>query len=187
MHLSHRVTAAAVAALLPVGALSGCSSAGGGSGTPSRGAGALGVAAGRPGFDTAEKPVVKATFDSPAAQGAKVDIAVMGLRTKGRLATLGLQMVPHVPGGLPSRLNPYGLNGNRGLHTSLIDPVNLKRYVVVKDSSGEDLQSDDIFTKMANDQPTHLYYTFAAPPENVKAIDVQIGSWPMFRDIPVER
>ena len=28
---------------------------------------------------------------------------------------------------------------------------------------------------------------FAAPPENVKTVDVQIGSWPTFRDIPVER
>lgn len=194
MQLSHRVTAVAVAALLLIGGLAGCSSSGDGSDSSSvdrstSGAegGGLEVPAGKAGFDNTAKPVVKGTFDSPAAPGATVDIAILGLKAKGKLATLHVQMVPHLPEAESRRLNPYGLNGDRGLDTSLIDPVNLKRYVVVKDSTGRELQTDDVFTRMTNDQPSHLYYTFAAPPENVKAIDVQIGSWPTFRDIPVTR
>jgi hypothetical protein len=185
MGATHRLAAAAAAALLTAGGLAGCSPPGTGS-SPPGGRDAEG-SVGRASFDNAAKPVVKGTFDSPAAPGAKVDIAVMGLKAKGRLATLTVQFTPHVPGGEPGRINAYGLNGEHGLGTSLIDPVNLMRYVVVKDSGGKELETDDIFTHMTNDQPTPFFFTFAAPPGNVKAVDVQIGSWPTFRDIPVQR
>ncbi|MFB4300724.1 hypothetical protein [Actinomadura sp. NTSP31] len=187
MRPSHRPAATAAAALLLAGGLAGCSLLGDDSDPSPAGGTAKGAvgAAGAASFDNAAKPVVKGTFDSPQAPGAKVDIAIMGLRVKGRLATLTAQFTPHVPGA--QRINAYRLNGEHGLGTSLIDPVNLKRYVVVKDTGGKELQTDDIFTNMTNDQATPFYYTFAAPPENVKSIDVQIGSWPTFRDIPVAR
>lgn len=193
MGLAHRLAAATATALLLTGGLAACSPPGtdsdpagkGPSSSPGgrKAEGAVGKAS----FDNAAEPIVKGTFDSPAAQGAKIDIAVMGLKTSGKLATLTTQLTPHVPAGGPTRLNAYVLNGEHGLGTALIDPVNLKRYVVVKDSSGKELETDDIFTHMTNDQATPFYFTFAAPPENVKTIDVQIGTWPTFRDIPVQR
>ncbi|MGI5203999.1 hypothetical protein ACQEU6_20775 [Spirillospora sp. CA-108201] len=194
MGLAHRLAAATATALLLTGGLAGCSppgtdSAPAGSGPSSSPGGrkAEGAALGKASFDNAAEPIVKGTFDSPAAQGAKIDIALMGLKTSGKLATLTAQLTPHVPAGGPTRLNAYVLNGEHGLGTALIDPVNLKRYVVVKDSSGKELATDDIFTHMTNDQATPFYFTFAAPPENVKTIDVQIGTWPTFRDVPVGR
>lgn len=152
MHLSHRVTAAAAAALLLAGGLTGYSMGGSGDSSSSSGQENVGGSAGKevkpgePGFDNAGKPVVKGTFDSPAAPGATVDIAILSLKAKGRLATLSVQFTPHVPGAEPGRLSPYGLNGDHGLGASLIDPVNLKRYTVVEDSGGKELQSDDIYT-----------------------------------------
>ncbi|SNR51402.1 hypothetical protein [Actinomadura mexicana] len=195
MALAPRLAAAAAAALLLTGGLAGCSLPGTGSSsgsgpassTPSSGGEKAAGSAGKASFDNSAKPLVKGTFDSPVAQGAKIDIAVMGLKVRGRLATLTMQLTPHVPPGGPDRLNAYRLNGEHGLGTSLIDPVNLKRYVVVKDSGGKELETDDIFTTMTNDQVTPFYFTFAAPPENVKTVDVQIGTWPTFREIPVER
>ncbi|WP_131732630.1 hypothetical protein [Actinomadura formosensis] len=189
MRLPPRV-AAITAALLLTGGLAGCSPSGGDSGTASSSGGGEAVsAAGGVGFDSPSKPVAKGTFDTPIAAGAKVDIAILGLRARGRLATLNIQLTPHVPGAesTSSSITPFNLNGGLRLGTSLIDPVNLKRYVVVKDSSGAELQPDEIYTTVANDQPVHLSYTFAAPPENVKVVDVQIGSWPTFRNVPVER
>ncbi|QKW34180.1 hypothetical protein HUT06_09210 [Actinomadura sp. NAK00032] len=187
MRLTHRLVVATAAVLL----LAGCSGSGddeaSSSGAVSTTAAGAAVPASEAGYDNAAKPVVQGTFDSPAAVGAKVDIAIMGLKAKGKLATLTVRFTPHVPGARPGRINGYGLNGNHRLGTSLIDPVNLKRYIVVKDSDGKSLESDDIFTHMTNDQPTPYYFTFAAPPENVKSIDVQIGTWPTFRNIPVER
>ncbi|MFA1541295.1 hypothetical protein [Actinomadura monticuli] len=197
MRPAFRPVAAGAAALLLAGGMTGCSMLGGGSGSSSdsgassgrdtTSGGADAVPPGEAGFDDVTKPVVQGTFDSPAAEGAKVDIAIMGLKAKGRLATLGVHLTPRLPGTVTDRINAYGLNGDRGLGTSLIDPVNLKRYVVVKDSGGKELETDDIFTRMTNNQTTPFFYTFAAPPENVKSIDVQIGSWPTFRNIPVER
>lgn len=197
MRPTFRLVAAIAAALLLAGGTAGCSMSGSdesGSAKPASSSGrdvssggGSAVPVGQAGFDNATKPLVKGTFDSPEAKGAKVDIAIMGLKVKGRLATLGVQLTPHVPDAGTKSINAYGLNGNHGLGTSLIDPVNLKRYVVVKDSAGKELETDDIFTRMANDQTTPFFYTFAAPPENVKSIDVQIGSWPTFRNIPVER
>jgi hypothetical protein len=190
MRLSHRAAATAAAALLLAGALAGCSTSGGGSDGGSGGSGGSHGAAqgslGKVSVDRFDKPVAKATFDSPMAPGAKVDIAVMGLRVKGRLATLTLQWTPHVTGNTNTP-TPYRLNGERGLDASLIDPVNLKRYVVVSDSSSHNLQSDDVLTNLPNEQATLTSHTFAAPPESVKSLDLQLGSWPTFRDVPVER
>jgi hypothetical protein len=146
------------------------------------------VPRGRPAVDGGSKPVVSGTFDTPLVAGGRVEIAVLDLKVRGRLATLTVRLTPRLPAGVPSRTtSPFRLNGSNGLGTSLIDPINLKRYVVVKDSGGKELQSHDIFTNIANNQPAALSYTFAAPPENVKAVDVQYGSWPTFRNIPVQR
>ncbi|GAA3944152.1 hypothetical protein GCM10023085_27700 [Actinomadura viridis] len=187
MNIGHRaVLAAALAALL-----AGCSALPGAEEESDGGRGGSGgdaVAAGRPSVDGAAKAVVSGTFDTPLVTGGKVDIAMMGLRARGRLAMLTVRLTPRLPAGFSDQdPSPYRLNGSNSLGTALIDPVNLKRYVVVKDSSGRELQSNDISTQIVNNQPAVLTYTFAAPPENVKAVDVQYGSWPTFRNIPVER
>ncbi|MEU9017964.1 hypothetical protein [Actinomadura sp. NPDC048394] len=181
MRLSHRPAATAAAALLLAGGLAGCSLSDGDSGH-----GATQGSVGKASVDRFDKPVAKATFTTPMAPGAKVDIAVMGLRVKGKLATLSLQWTPHVPGDTNTP-TPYRLNGERGLDASLIDPVNLKRYVVVTDSGSRRLESDDVLTNLPNEQTTLTSHTFAAPPANVKSIDLQLGSWPTFRDVPIER
>jgi len=69
---------------------------------------------------------------------------------------------------------------------SLLDTVNLKRYVVVKDSANNTL-GPDLHGDMNNNAANTLNFTFAAPPDNVKAVDVQIGKFPIFRDVPIER
>ncbi|WP_433333917.1 hypothetical protein [Spirillospora sp. CA-294931] len=168
--------------------LAGCSGLPGGDDEPDGGkGGSAAVAAGKPAVDSDKDAIVKAAFPSGLAPGAKVDIAIMSLKVRGKLATLSVQLTPHVPQGVSQKPSPYELNGNNGLGVSLIDPVNLKRYIVVRDSSGKELQSDDVFTHIATGQPGLLTYTFAAPPENVKALDLHYGSWPTFRNIPVKR
>lgn len=132
------------------------------------------------------KVLAKATFPSSMAPGATVDIALNELKVAGRLARLSVTMTPHARGAA-ERPTPYRLNNDSGLGTSLIDTVNLKRYVVVKDSAGQSLQSDDVTTNLTNDQPSTLNYTFAAPPQGVNQVDVQLGSWPTFQHVPVSR
>jgi hypothetical protein len=125
------------------------------------------------------KAIASTTVD---AFKGKVDIAVLSLTVRGKLAQLALSITAHtggtgfqdlnmVFGGIPS--------------VSLVDPVNLKRYVVVKDSTGKELGA--VNAAVAVQGPTTLNYTFAAPPENVAAIDVQFGDFPPFRSVPISR
>jgi hypothetical protein len=132
------------------------------------------------------KTIASATYDSPAARGtAKIEIGVVELRVTGQLAQLTLLITPRVPGnGSP---NVYELTGGLDPNVSLIDNVNLKRYVVVKDSAGTPLQPDWIGTHLRNERPNAQTYMFAAPPETVRTVDVVFGQWPPFRDVPVSR
>jgi hypothetical protein len=122
------------------------------------------------------------------ARGAKettVDIAVTGLKVDGELATLSLAFTMY--GSEDTSDSLFELNGGYRLFVTLVDPVNLKRYMVVTDSDGRELQSDASETYVPQDGTTTAQYTFAAPPPNVTEIDVAVGDWPIFRDVPIER
>lgn len=184
-----RVLGSGIVAAVAVASLTGClGSFGGGSGSGGEREGATGedgtqVAAAAPTANP-DKPVVKATFDSPIAPGAKVDIAVLELKVTGKLAQLTLAITPHVVGG-DNDTNVYELNGSQGPDVALIDTVNLKRYVVVKDSSGQELQPNYITTRLANERPNVQTYFFAAPP--VRNVDLVFGRWAPFRNVPISR
>lgn len=180
-----------VAAVVMGVSLTGCSgifggSAGGGPGGGGDGRdGEAAASAIAPSADPG-KSIVKATFDSPIAAGAKVDIAVLGLKVTGKLAQLTLAITPHVVGETDSP-SVYDLNGGNRPEAALIDTVNLKRYVVVTDAAGNQLQPDYITVKLQNEQPNVQTYYFAAPPPNVQKMDLVFGRWLPFRDVPVSR
>jgi len=190
-----RTLGLAVAVVLTGMTLSGCLGPldGNGGGNAEEGGGAGGQGQdGRPATSAVaptgdpKKPIVKATFDSPIGPGAKVDIAILDLRVTGKLAQLTLAITPHVVGG-DDKPNVYELNGGQGPDVSLIDTVNLKRYMVVKDSSGRPLEPDYITTQLANEQSNQQTYFFAAPPPSVRNVDVVFGRWAPFRNVPVSR
>lgn len=125
------------------------------------------------------------------ARGARettVDIAVTGLEVDGELATLSLVFTMHEPEAPEdTSYSLYDLNGRDPLYVTLVDPVNLKRYNVVQDSGGQKLESGAVETDVPLDSPTTAQYTFAAPPPDVTEIDVSVGDWPVFRDVPITR
>jgi uncharacterized protein (DUF2147 family) len=125
------------------------------------------------------------------ARGARettVDIAVTGLEVDGELATLSLVYTMHAPDEPPdTSYSLYDLNGQDPLYVTLVDPVNLKRYNVVEDSEGQALQTGAVETDVPLDASATAQYTFAAPPPDVTEIDVSVGDWPTFRDIPITR
>ncbi|MGH3390410.1 MAG: hypothetical protein ACRDOO_16200 [Actinomadura sp.] len=131
------------------------------------------------------KVVVKATFDSPQAPGAKLQVGVVSLKVSGKLADLTLVLTPNVPG--LQQTTVYRLLGGQGPDVSLIDTVNLKRHAVVRDSAGRDMQPSYGGQSLTNGQPTLQNYTFAAPAENVQTVDVHFGPFAPFRGVPVER
>jgi hypothetical protein len=133
--------------------------------------------------------LAKETVEARGASGGKtVDIEVTGLTVSGQLATLSLQYTAHDPEATEdTQYRLVDLHGGDTLFVTLVDPVNLKRYHVVEDTSGERLESADIDVDVPVDTPTTAEYTFAAPPAGVEKIDVSVGDWPTLRDVPIER
>jgi hypothetical protein len=157
----------------------------GGTATPT--ATATAAAGGEP----AGSPPTLAEQTGLKARGARtttLDIAVNELSVHGELATLRVTYSVHDPEAEPdASFSLYDLNDQQPLYVSLIDPVNLKRYNVVADSDSHKLQSGEVETKVPLDDSTDAQYTFAAPPADVEEIDVAIGDWPTFRDVPIQR
>jgi hypothetical protein len=130
----------------------------------------------------------KQTVEAREAGEATLDIEVIGLRVSGELSTLSLRYTAHDPeAGEGSDHRLVDLHGGRRVFVTLVDPVNLKRYHVVEDTSGEELQTADLDVDVPVDGSVTAEYTFAAPPDGVDKIDVSVGDWPPFRDVPIER
>jgi hypothetical protein len=136
----------------------------------------------------APEALAKETVKARGTSEATVDVEVTGLAVSGQLATLTLQYTAHDPEAAEdAQYRLVDLHGGDTLFVTLVDPVNLKRYHVVEDTSGERLESADIDVDVPVDTPTTAEYTFAAPPAGVEKIDVSVGDWPTLRDVPIER
>jgi hypothetical protein len=138
---------------------------------------------------TGAQPVAQETVRSACSPGATVTIAVLGLRVQGSLATLTLAFTPHDPNKSASdQISLFDMNCSQGSDVNLIDPVGLKRYEVVKDSNQNSLGPGDLQVTAVSGQMATAHYTFAAPPANVTAIDVQVSdNWPQFTNVPIQR
>ncbi|GAB2855816.1 hypothetical protein GCM10022221_64240 [Actinocorallia aurea] len=128
------------------------------------------------------KVIQQASFDGPKG---KFELGVVGLTARGKLADLTLTLTPHYPGLPQPSVLAVGYFTGVYPEVTLVDPVNLKRYLVVKDSSGKMLGAGNEAYNI--DQPNTLSYTFAAPPEDVTTLDVYFAGFPPFRTIPVSR
>jgi hypothetical protein len=126
------------------------------------------------------KALAKTTFGSGATLSA--DVAVLGLRRRGKLLDLVLSFTPHSKKG-DTYISIEEWTGAGPAVITLVDSVNLKRYLVVRDSKDQPLQPPDWILKV--DEPATRTYTFPAPDASVTALDVSIGGWPPFRDILV--
>jgi hypothetical protein len=121
----------------------------------------------------------------PNSRDATVDIAVLGLAVQGELATLTVRFSPHFPSASPDdSISLYDMSDN-ALDTdqvSLVDPVGLKRYLVVQDSNHNPLGADEVNTEAVNNSSVTAHWTFAAP-----AASVELGPFPPFNDVPISR
>lgn len=141
--------------------------------------------------------------DAPASVRPTADLLIRGLTVRGRVATLRFTAVVH---GWEWRASPTdAAAGRRAPHppslyeinpganadavaATLVDPVNLRRHAPLQDSTGEELASMTWARGGSGEgRPIDASWMFAAPPAGVDAVDVQVGSWPVFREVPVTR
>jgi hypothetical protein len=130
------------------------------------------------------------TVPAPDSKGGTVDIAVVGLAVQGQLATLSVRFTPHFPAEPADKsISLYDMSGNAldQDQVSLVDPVGLKRYLVVKDSNNVALGADEVLTEAVNNSSVTAHWTFAAPPANVTRIDVDLGPFQPLNNVPISR
>jgi hypothetical protein len=131
--------------------------------------------------------------DAVAETRVTVDLLIRGLTVRGRTATLRFTAIPR--GWGRSRGNTggptlYELNpgpDSEFVSAQLIDVEHLRRHLPLKDSDGEAIAGMNYAGNVSDGQPINASWVFAAPPPDVRAMDVQIGSWPIFREVPVTR
>ncbi len=131
--------------------------------------------------------------DATAETRVTVDLLIRGLTVRGRTATLRFTAIPRGWGrardatGGPTlyELNP-GPN-SEFVSAQLIDVQHLRRHLPLQDDEGEAIAGMNYAGNVSDGRPIDASWVFAAPPPDVEAMDVQIGSWPIFREVPVTR
>ncbi|MFF5209410.1 hypothetical protein [Streptosporangium sp. NPDC000396] len=133
---------------------------------------------------------VIATRDVKAG-GADLTVDITGLRRQGRLITLSWTVTNKGDTAWDMSSNmgdtPAGIGLTVG-GVSLVDPVNAKRYRVAR--TGEGLSrvrcvcsEYDVRTEPGEVLP--LYATYAAPPPDVRRINVEMPVLGVFTDVPI--
>ena len=138
--------------------------------------------------DAVPEGTVTATYPGPAGGGSSVRLQALPIEVRGGLATLTVLWTPTFPlEKAGESISLYDINSNRPVYVALVDPVNLKRHNVVKDSQGKDLSTDEVGTGSVSGSPVASRYTFAAPPTGVTSMDAYVGGFPPMADVPVQR
>ncbi|WP_210491893.1 hypothetical protein [Patulibacter sp. SYSU D01012] len=167
-------------------------------GRPPDGGGAVAPAAWAGGGDdrgaVARRRVAGAQPADARDRRVTVDLTIRSLVVRGRTATLRVAAVPHgwgdaeaATGGAPTLwdLNPGP--STAGVAAQLIDVEHLRRHLPLEDSEGESVATMNYAGKVPDGQAIEASWVFAAPPADVRTMDVQVGNWPIFREIPVVR
>lgn len=125
-------------------------------------------------------------FKDPYSSG-KVKVAVLPLQRRGKLMILTVAFTPTIAAGSErSTASVFSVLSQHLFTPSLIDATNLKKYSVVK-SGGVTLQTGETNVSAASGQPMYAWAAFAAPQDNVSALDVQISdAIPRFNSIPIQ-
>ncbi|MFC4563490.1 hypothetical protein ACFO4E_16615 [Nocardiopsis mangrovi] len=171
---------AAAPALALVFLLAGCSDGGGGGN-----GGSEGESASPETSSGATEVVAEITWPYQKREG-EAEAEVHALQVRGRLMLLTITVTPGEFGDNRTE-SLYDLWGTFGAVPHLVDNANLTRHNVVLDSDNTAQAPDVVDTSLTVGEPRELSYTFAAPPEDVEAMDLYISELPPVTDVPVLR
>lgn len=118
-----------------------------------------------------------------------VAVAVLSLEVQGKVMRLDLGITPDrssVSDGTQQSLFDLRQFFSK---PALLDRENLKRYAALQSGFAEPLfGSDAVETRTVNGRPMRATYYFAAPEDDIDAIDVVLSdSYPAFTDVPIAR
>ncbi|MER6943187.1 hypothetical protein ABT294_04110 [Nonomuraea sp. NPDC000554] len=123
-----------------------------------------------------------------AGQSGQARVDITALKRQGKTVILNWTVT-----ALDGRVNMHnGMSTGTLDYTvdavSLIDPVNLKRYRVARNGTGQDSQcvcSDTQGQFLKKDDTTSLYAIFAAPPADVTKINIEMPMMGVLTDVPI--
>ncbi|WP_242606151.1 hypothetical protein [Frankia sp. Cppng1_Ct_nod] len=128
------------------------------------------------------------SFRAPGGGFGTIDVGFVELKVGGRLATLTLLWTPRYTDTPPTKeISVFDMFGQHNPAVTLVDSTNLKRYVVVQDSRSVELGASGLRTKTVNNTPASASYTFAAPPTDVRTVDVYADDRLLFDAVTVVR
>ncbi len=162
----------------------------GGTGATAGAAPATGAASPAGNQGTVDSAVASRTtsFRAPGGGAGTIDVGFVGLKVDGRLATLTVVWTPRYASSPQNKeISVFDMFAAHSPAMTLVDSVNLRRYFVVQDSHNLELGANGPRTKTVNNTPVSASYTFAAPPVDVRTVDVYADDRLLFDDAPVGR
>jgi hypothetical protein len=132
------------------------------------------------------KPVGSFTAPLPYDKDRKTTgrFDIYSLKRQGKLAILTMSVTPTFSTVESASL--FSLMGNHGLRPTLVDPVNLREYAVLRGGSGP-LVTNNVSARSYSGEPIFFWAAFAAPPANVAKINLNLyDTLPPVMDVPVQ-
>jgi hypothetical protein len=135
-----------------------------------------------------DRPARTTGFAAPGGVAGRIEVGFIGLRVDGMLATLTLTFTPHYDAEpADPNISIYEMFGRHSPSITLVDTINLKRYVLVRDSKGGELGAQATTTQTRNNVPARASYTFAAPSAGVRTLDVYADDRMLFDNAEIIR
>ena len=131
------------------------------------------------------KTIYTRQFAIPGQPARKVTVGILSLERKGRLAILKVVVTPDFADRPASEIISLtnALDVTLTWQPHLLDLTNLKSYRVVGGSAGY-LNFEE--GKAVSGQPIYGWAAFAAPPADVKSLDLLMTEWmPRFTNVPI--
>lgn len=115
---------------------------------------------------------------------------MLSLQVRGDVMFLRLALTPQLASAADSEaVTLFSSLDDTIFNPTLVDVDNLKEYAVLQpQGGGKRWASDDLGTKSTNGAPMSVFAVFAAPEDDISAIDVRITDfWPAFTAVPITR
>jgi hypothetical protein len=117
-----------------------------------------------------------------------VTVGIQSLVVDGPVMTLNLVVTPDFSSVSDEEaVSLFDVNEETLFRPTLLDRENLKEYSVITDAVTA-WASDNVETRTRNGTPMRVFATFAAPEDDIDAIEVSFRSvWTPFIDVPIQR
>ncbi len=135
-----------------------------------------------------EDVIVEQTYALTENPDDAVTVGIQSLVVDGPAMTLTMVVTPDFSSVSDDEaVSLFDINEETLFRPTLLDRANLKEYSVITDG-GVAWASDNVETRTRNGTPMRVFATFAAPEDDIDAIEVSFRSvWTPFTDVPIQQ